>query len=99
MTLLVQLRDAPEGLEGWLSRWLVEVGPGLFVGKVNRRQREDLVARVSAKLESGSAVFVWPAPQSPLGVEWRGLGEARREPLPVPGAVLSFFRAEDSVAD
>lgn len=34
MTVII-LIAAPEGLRGHLTRWLVEVSAGVFVGKIN----------------------------------------------------------------
>ena len=56
MTVVI-LIAAPEGLRGHLTRWLVEVSAGVFVGKMNQRLRDRiwpiLEARVGDAEESG----------------------------------------------
>lgn len=43
MTVIV-LIAAPEGLRGHLTRWMVEVNAGVFVGNPSRRIRDRLWA-------------------------------------------------------
>lgn len=51
----------PAGLRGHLTRWLLEISPGVFVGVLNRRVRELVWARVQELVKDGRAVMVFPA--------------------------------------
>ncbi len=51
MTLFILERIKP-GLRGELSRWLLEVHTGVFVGTLNARVRELLWGRVQESLEA-----------------------------------------------
>lgn len=52
------LTAVPRGLRGDLSKWLLEVSPGVFTGRVSRRVREKLWARVERAVKDGCAVLV-----------------------------------------
>jgi CRISPR-associated protein Cas2 len=57
--IVLVLTSVPPGLRGDLSRWLLEIAPGVFTGKVSRRVREHLWRRVRfGVLQGGSAVMV-----------------------------------------
>lgn len=58
MTLV--LTNCPAGLRGHLTRWLEEIAPGVFVGKVNARLRDHLWARVLEMVSNGRAIMVYP---------------------------------------
>lgn len=57
MTVIV-LTAVPEGLRGSLTRWLMEVSPGVFVGRVSARVRELLWQQVAELLRDGRAIMV-----------------------------------------
>ncbi|MGC4962921.1 type I-E CRISPR-associated endoribonuclease Cas2e [Gordonia sp. DT101] len=51
----------PAGLRGHLTRWLLEISPGVFVGVLSRRVRELLWVRVRELVKDGRAIMVYPA--------------------------------------
>lgn len=60
MVILV-LTACPVGLRGHLTRWLLEVAPGVFVGKVSARVREEMWLRVIDMAKDGRALMVQSA--------------------------------------
>lgn len=60
MTVIV-LSACPVGLRGDLTRWFLEIAPGVFVGHVSARVRERVWIRVKAFAKSGRAIMVYPA--------------------------------------
>jgi len=52
------LTACPAGLRGHLTRWLLEVSPGVFVGKISARVREELWQRVLEMVKDGRALMV-----------------------------------------
>ena len=61
MTVVV-LVAVPPGLRGHLTRWLLEIAPGVFVGTITARVREHLWQRVTRYVaDGGRAVMVYPA--------------------------------------
>lgn len=60
MTILI-LSACPTGLRGHLTRWLLEVAPGVFLGRVTARVRDELWKRVSWDMKDGRALLVFSA--------------------------------------
>lgn len=60
MTVIV-VTACPAGLRGHLTRWLLEISPGVFVGTVNRRVRTLMWARVLEMVQTGRALMVYRA--------------------------------------
>lgn len=57
MVVLV-LTACPVGLRGHLTRWLLEIAPGVYVGKVSARVRDELWERVQDMAKDGRALMV-----------------------------------------
>lgn len=60
MVVLV-LTAVPAGLRGHVTRWLLEISAGVFVGNINERVRENLWSQVVAYCKSGRAIMVYRA--------------------------------------
>ncbi|WP_375001931.1 type I-E CRISPR-associated endoribonuclease Cas2e [Aeromicrobium sp. CTD01-1L150] len=60
MTVVV-LSVVPEKLRGDLTRWLMEISPGVYVGFVTARLRERLWARIVSLSGTGRAIMVYTA--------------------------------------
>jgi len=59
MVVLV-LRKAKPGIRGKVTRWLGEIGTGVYLGTLSGRVRERLWQRVVAEMgEEAGAVLVW----------------------------------------
>lgn len=58
MTVIV-LTACPAGLRGHLTRWLLEISAGVFVGHINTRVRDLLWARVIELSGNGRALMVY----------------------------------------
>lgn len=59
--LVLSVTDCPPALRGDLSRWLLEIDTGVYVGKASQRVREELWKRVVKHLKNGRAVLVYNA--------------------------------------
>jgi CRISPR-associated protein Cas2 len=57
---VVVLIAAPEGLRGHLTRWMVEVAAGIFVGTPNQRVRDRLWTTLTDRIGDGQAVMIEP---------------------------------------
>lgn len=60
MVVLV-LTACPPGLRGYLTRWLLEISSGVFVGRVSKRVRELLWERTTTSIRTGRAIMVFSA--------------------------------------
>lgn len=58
MTVVV-LTAVPPGLRGHLTRWLLEISPGVYVGHVSARVRELMWDRIIEFLDDGRAIMVY----------------------------------------
>ena len=58
MVVLI-LTACPAGLRGHVTRWLLELSPGVFVGKVSTRVRDELWQRVVESVKDGRALMVF----------------------------------------
>ena len=87
MTVVV-LIATPEGLRGHLTRWMIEVAAGVFVGNPNRRVRDRLWALLSARVADGQAIMIEPA-RNEQGWAVRTAGRDRWYPIDLDGLILS----------
>jgi len=60
MTIIV-VAACPTGLRGHLTRWLLEISAGVFVGKVSARVRDLLWIRTVEMVKSSRAIMVYAA--------------------------------------
>lgn len=58
MTVIV-LTLCPQGLRGFLTRWLQEISPGVFIGYPSTRIREALWAEVRLYAGNGRALLAY----------------------------------------
>ncbi len=79
------LSKVPEGIRGHLTKWLLEVAPGVFVGHVNARVRDELWTITKLGLEGGTALMVMSA-RNEQGFEIRNIGH-RWTPVDLDGFV------------
>ncbi|MEU2026830.1 type I-E CRISPR-associated endoribonuclease Cas2e [Streptomyces sp. NPDC016469] len=85
--LLIATTAVPDHLRGALSRWTSEVVPGIFVGSVSARVRDQLWKSVTDTVGNGAAVLVHPAPTE-QGYAIRTAGTRRRVPADFDGLTL-----------
>jgi CRISPR-associated protein Cas2 len=84
---VVLLIAAPPGLRGHLTRWLIEIGPGVFVGNASRRVRDHLWDVLEDRIGEGQAIMVEPA-ATEQGWSVRTAGKDRWRPVEWEGLVL-----------
>lgn len=56
--VVVVLTACPAGLRGHLTRWLLEIASGVFVGRVPKRVRDHLWTRIVELCLDGRAIMV-----------------------------------------
>lgn len=79
------LSKVPAGLRGHLTKWLMEVSAGVFVGRVSARVRDELWDITRDGLEGGTAIMVISA-RNEQGFEIRNAGH-RWSPVDLDGFV------------
>lgn len=57
--IVVSMTNCPPKLRGDLSKWLLEINTGVYVGHVNARVREALWKRICENIHEGQATMVF----------------------------------------
>lgn len=68
--IVICITDAPPSLRGDLSKWLIEINVGVYVGRVSARVRDELWKRVVKNVKAGRATMVYRA-QNEQGMAFR----------------------------
>jgi CRISPR-associated protein Cas2 len=88
--LVIVLENVPRRLRGYLTRLLLEIRSGVFVGQYSERVRERLWIVVNQEIGDGNAVLAWSRPND-LGFAFDTCGKNRREPIEFDGIQLCAF--------
>lgn len=56
--MVLVLTACPTGLRGQLTRWLLEISPGVYVGNLNIRLRDSIWMQTVDMIKSGRAIMV-----------------------------------------
>jgi CRISPR-associated protein Cas2 len=83
----------PDHVRGALTRWMTEPTPGLYVGTLSARVRDELWTVIAASVSDGAAVLIHPAPNE-QGYTLRTAGERRRIPVDFDGLTLVALRPD-----
>lgn len=59
--IVLTMTNCPPKLRGDLSKWLLEINTGVYVGNANARVRELIWKRVCENIKNGQATLVFPA--------------------------------------
>lgn len=93
--IVVTLTDCPPKLRGDLSKWLMEINTGVYVGKLSARVREELWSRICENISHGRATMVYSA-NNEQGMEFR-IHNTSWEPVDYEGLTLIRRPAKPSV--
>ncbi|MEZ0109318.1 CRISPR-associated protein Cas2 [Catenulispora sp. EB89] len=85
--VVIATTAVPDSLRGALSRWTIEVLPGIFVGTMSARVRDELWQATSAVVGGGAAMLIHPAANE-QGFELSTAGLRRRVPIDLDGLTL-----------
>lgn len=69
--VMIVLTACPAGLRGHLTRWLIEVSPGVFVGRVNARLRDELWKLILELVKDGRAIMTYSTRETEQGFDFR----------------------------
>lgn len=90
---VIAMDNASAGVRGELTRWFLELKPGVFVGKVNVRIREFLWERICENSLADGAVMVCSA-SNEQGFEMRLTGMPKRRVMDFEGIQLISVNRE-----
>lgn len=95
--LVIVVEAVPDRLRGYLSRWLLEVRAGVFLGDYSVRVREMIGKAIRDNLETGNVVIAWST-NNESGFDFETFGENRRIPTDLDGyKLVSFLPAAGSL--
>jgi CRISPR-associated protein Cas2 len=86
MTVIVLIAVA-DGLRGHLTRWMIEIAAGVFVGNPSARVRDRVWAVLADRVGDGQALMIEPAGNE-QGWTVRTAGRDRGHPVDYDGLVL-----------
>jgi len=97
--LVIVTEAVPERLKGYLSRWLLEVRSGVFIGEYSRKVRDTLSQTINEEVETGNVVIAWSI-NNESGFDFETIGVNRRIPCEIDGLKLvSFLPIENSAKE
>jgi CRISPR-associated protein Cas2 len=92
--IVISTTAVPDHVRGALSRWLIEPTPGLYVGTVSARVRDELWSAVAASVDEGAAVCIHPA-DNEQGFHIKTAGQRRRMIADFDGLQLVRFLPQE----
>lgn len=57
--VVIRISKCPPKLRGDLTKWLIQIDTGVYVGNLNARVRENLWERICSMIEFGTATMVF----------------------------------------
>jgi CRISPR-associated protein Cas2 len=75
--LVMILEKLPRKWRGALSRWLIELKPGMFLGNPTPRVRDELWKQIINRPPLGYVLQLWSS-RHPQGYEYRQYGDSKR---------------------
>lgn len=96
--MLLLLERAPTSLRGELTRWLLELRAGVFVGTVNALVRDELWSLVCQRAKGEPALLVYTT-DNEQGFGFRSWGAPKYIPEDFEGLVLMRRRWEERIDD
>ena len=89
--LVMILEKAPKKWKGVLSRWLLEIRPGVFLGNPSQRVRDELWKKLTNRPPTGYVLQLW-SNRLPRGFDYRQHGESTRMLEDFEGLALVTLR-------
>jgi len=91
--LAIITEAVPDRLRGFLSRWLLEVRAGVFIGDYSQRVRDMITKTIIDNLDTGNVVVAWST-NNESGYDFQTFGTNRRIPVELDGLKLVSFLPE-----
>ena len=76
--IVIMMEKVPVGLRGEITRWMLELRPGIFVGNLSALVREKLWEHICEKIKGGAATLLHSAANE-QGYTIRNFGDTNRK--------------------
>jgi CRISPR-associated protein Cas2 len=93
--LVISLSECPPALKGDMTKWLLEISPGVYVGKVSSRVRDNLWERIRETIKSGKAIMAYNA-KNEQGLNFK-VHNAEWEPIEFDGIKLMLRPSQSRI--
>ncbi|MFD0555680.1 CRISPR-associated protein Cas2 [Stackebrandtia endophytica] len=93
--VVINTTAVPDHVRGALTRWMIEPTPGMYVGTLSARVRDELWQAVAGSVGDGAATIVYPHADFEQRFIIHTAGYRRREVIDCDGLQLIAFRAEN----
>jgi len=94
--LVIVTENVPPRLRGFLSRLMLEIRAGVYVGDFSVKVREEVWEAVCREVDSGNAVIAWST-NNESGYSFDTCGQNRRIPITIDGFPLISFLPENEL--
>ncbi|WP_283775243.1 type I-E CRISPR-associated endoribonuclease Cas2e [Corynebacterium pseudodiphtheriticum] len=88
MFLVLTSTYLPDHLRGYLSRFLIEVDSGIYVGNISRRVRDNIWKRCAEAIDRGSLTMINSDSSREQGFAVNTLGPQRKNIIDLDGMLL-----------
>lgn len=88
MFTVLKVTSVPDHIQGYISRFLVEVEAGLYVGVVSPKVADNLWDKIQQSPRSQHATMILSDPKREQGYSIRTYGDSRREVRDFEGLLL-----------
>ena len=88
--LVIVLENAPPRLRGYMTRLMLEIRAGVYIGDYSIKVREKLWSVIQNEIGEGNAVIAWSSPND-IGFDFETCGVNSRRPVILDGIKLSQF--------
>jgi CRISPR-associated protein Cas2 len=96
--IVLTLTDCPPSLRGELTRWLLEINTGVYVGRVSARVRDQIWQRVQEYASHGRATMVFSSGKGEQRLDFR-THNSDWEPIDFDGLKLMLRPSTTRVSD
>lgn len=93
--VVIATTAVPDHVRGALTRWMIEPNPGMYVGTLSARVRDELWQAVSASVGDGAATCIYPHADHEQRFTLLTAGQRRRTVIDLDGLQLIQFHAEN----
>ncbi len=86
MTIII-LEKVSSALKGELSKWLIEIATGVFIGNISALVRDKLWGKCIEKCNNGRVTMAWKT-NNEQGFDFNNYNDNRRIPIDIEGVKL-----------
>lgn len=91
--VVIATTAVPDSLRGALGRWTIEPVPGIFIGTISARVRDELWQATTEVVGDGAAILIHPDANE-QGFTLKTAGTRRRHPIDLDGLTLIRMTAQ-----